>query len=44
VAVVITGFTCAGLIINTSVEDWMNDPGVVTIATFSKVKFTFFGP
>jgi hypothetical protein len=37
VSVVISGFVCAGFIISTSVADWMNDPGIVSITTFSKV-------
>jgi formate-dependent nitrite reductase membrane component NrfD len=37
VIVVIIGFVCASLIIKTAVEDWQQNPGVVTINSFSKV-------
>jgi hypothetical protein len=36
-SVVLTGLTCASLIINTAVHDWKKNPGIVTINTFSKV-------
>jgi hypothetical protein len=38
VAVVLTGFTCASLIIKAAFADWQKNPGIVTINTFSKVK------
>ena len=38
VCVVAAGFTCAGLIIRTAVADWMDDPGVTAIETFSTVR------
>ena len=37
VAVVVTGFTCASLIISAAVRDWQENPGVTTIKTFSRV-------
>ena len=37
VLTVVTGFTCASLIISTAVQGWVNEPGVTEIKTFSKV-------
>jgi hypothetical protein len=37
VIVVLSGFVCASLIINTAVEDWIAHPGLVTINSFSTV-------
>jgi hypothetical protein len=41
-SVVLTGFICASLIINTAVDDWTKNPGIVTIKTFSKVSVVKF--
>jgi hypothetical protein len=38
VIVVITGFACASLIISAAFLDWQNNPGVVSINSFSKVR------
>jgi hypothetical protein len=37
VAVVLTGFTCASLIIGAAFDDWQKNPGIVSIDSFSKV-------
>jgi hypothetical protein len=37
VAVFLTGFSCAGLIISSAVDNWQKNPGIVTINSFSKV-------
>jgi hypothetical protein len=35
VAVVLTGFTVASVIISASIDDWQKNPGIVTVNTFS---------
>jgi hypothetical protein len=39
VVVVIVGLVFAGLIIKSAIEDWQENPGVVTIKSFSKVNY-----
>jgi hypothetical protein len=39
VVVVLTGFTCASLIILAAFDDWQKNPGIVTINSFSKVNY-----
>jgi hypothetical protein len=38
VIVVITGFSCAGSIISIAVQDWMENPGITGVDTYSKAK------
>ena len=40
VAIVATGFVCSGFNISYAIRDWLQEPGVTIINTFSKV-FTF---
>jgi hypothetical protein len=37
VAVVCTGFLCAGLIVSSPLQEWRDSPGVVSINSFFKV-------
>jgi hypothetical protein len=37
VAVVCTGFLCAGLIVSSPLQEWSDHPGVVSINSFFKV-------
>jgi hypothetical protein len=38
IAIVFTAFVCAGVLVNTAMQDWIKEPGIVKIKTFSKVK------
>ena len=39
VAIVATGFVCSGFNISYAIRDWLQEPGVTIINTFSKVHF-----
>lgn len=44
VAIVAAGFVCSGFNISYAIRDWLQEPGVTVIKTFSKVSFVKVDP
>ena len=43
VAIVIAGFVCSSIIVSYAIQDWLQEPGITVIKTFSKVFASSYG-